>query len=101
MRVDHINCCLVAAINNKLNFLLAEKFLITVEGNKNYPILLLQLINSEAIELTIRVAGAVNFKNYVKRNWAVVSNYIVILNLHYFSRYFLDSCKIKIRKVAL
>uniref|UniRef100_T1HSJ8 Importin N-terminal domain-containing protein n=1 Tax=Rhodnius prolixus TaxID=13249 RepID=T1HSJ8_RHOPR len=49
----------------------SEKFLITVEGNKNYPILLLQLINSEAIELTIRVAGAVNFKNYVKRNWAV------------------------------
>uniref|UniRef100_A0A069DXB6 Exportin-2 n=1 Tax=Panstrongylus megistus TaxID=65343 RepID=A0A069DXB6_9HEMI len=49
----------------------SEKFLVSVEGNKNYPILLLQLINNEAIELTVRVAGAINFKNYVKRNWSV------------------------------
>ncbi|KAK9511317.1 hypothetical protein O3M35_005891 [Rhynocoris fuscipes] len=49
----------------------SEKFLVSVEGNKNFPILLMQLINNESIDLTIRVAGAINFKNFVKRNWAV------------------------------
>ncbi|KAL1115301.1 hypothetical protein AAG570_007332 [Ranatra chinensis] len=47
----------------------SEKFLESVEGNKNYPVLLLHLVNKAEIDLTIRVAGAVTFKNYVKRNW--------------------------------
>ncbi|XP_055703907.1 exportin-2 [Phlebotomus papatasi] len=47
----------------------AEQFLEGVEGNQNYPILLLHLIDKEDLDMTIRVAGSVTFKNYVKRNW--------------------------------
>ena len=50
----------------------AEKFLEGVELQKNYPVLLLTLIDKD-IDLSIRVAGAVAFKNLVKRNWKIVS----------------------------
>ena len=71
----------------------AEDFLTSVETNQNYPVLLLSLLNSEAGELNIKVtwrhamerfeefknigfflskvAGAITFKNYIKRNWKV------------------------------
>ncbi|KAG8250095.1 exportin-2 [Homalodisca vitripennis] len=49
----------------------AEKFLESVEGNKNYPLLLLHLVGKGEVDITIRIAGAVAFKNYVKRNWKV------------------------------
>ncbi|XP_003739003.1 exportin-2 [Galendromus occidentalis] len=48
----------------------AEKFLESVEANKNYPILLLQLIDRENVDMVIRVSGAITFKNYIKRNWS-------------------------------
>jgi exportin-2 (importin alpha re-exporter) len=51
----------------------AEKFLESVELNQNYPLLLLHLIDKSEIDLTIRVAGAIAFKNYIKRNWKTVS----------------------------
>jgi hypothetical protein len=51
----------------------AEKFLESVEVNQNYPLLLLHLVDKQDVHLTIRVAGAVAFKNYIKRNWKVVS----------------------------
>uniref|UniRef100_T1J763 Exportin-2 n=1 Tax=Strigamia maritima TaxID=126957 RepID=T1J763_STRMM len=49
----------------------AEKFLESVEINKNYPVLMLELLDKNEIAVHIRVAGAVAFKNYVKRNWKV------------------------------
>ncbi|XP_039293224.1 LOW QUALITY PROTEIN: exportin-2 [Nilaparvata lugens] len=49
----------------------AEKFLESVEVNKNYPILLLHLINKPEIDITIRISGAVAFKNFIKRNWSL------------------------------
>ncbi|XP_013137862.1 PREDICTED: exportin-2 [Papilio polytes] len=49
----------------------AEKFLEGVEVNQNYAILLLHLIDKDTVDLTIRIAGAVAFKNYIKRNWPV------------------------------
>nr|CAI5867494.1 unnamed protein product [Callosobruchus analis] len=49
----------------------AEKFLEGVEVNQNYPILLLNLVHKPEVDMTIRVAGAVAFKNYIKRNWQV------------------------------
>lgn len=42
-----------------------------VEVNKNYPLLLLKLIEKADVDMTIRVIGAVTFKNYIKRNWSV------------------------------
>lgn len=44
-----------------------------VEVNQNYPLLLLNLVHKPEVDMTIRVAGAVAFKNYIKRNWSVVS----------------------------
>lgn len=49
----------------------AEKFLESVEVNQGYSILLLQLLDQAGMESSIRAAGAVAFKNYVKRNWRV------------------------------
>ncbi|RZC37968.1 exportin-2 [Asbolus verrucosus] len=49
----------------------AEKFLEGVEVNQNYPLLLLNLIHKPEIDMTIRVAGSIAFKNYIKRNWNV------------------------------
>lgn len=52
-----------------ITFVLAEKFLESVEGNQNYAILLLNLVGKEDVDITIRVAGSIAFKNFVKRNW--------------------------------
>ncbi|GLV36439.1 Chromosome segregation 1 [Carabus blaptoides fortunei] len=56
---------------NELIFLIAEKFLEGVEVNQNFPLLLLHLIDKQEIDMTVRVAGAIAFKNYIKRNWKV------------------------------
>lgn len=50
---------------------LAEKFLESVEGNQNYPLLLLMLLEKSQNNV-IRVCAAVTFKNYIKRNWRIV-----------------------------
>ncbi|XP_017781726.1 PREDICTED: exportin-2 [Nicrophorus vespilloides] len=49
----------------------AEKFLEGIEINRNYSLLLLHLIHKPEVDMTIRVAGAVAFKNFIKRNWSV------------------------------
>jgi exportin-2 (importin alpha re-exporter) len=41
----------------------------TVDHNRNYPQLLLALIEKNAVDMTIRVSGSIAFKNYIKRNW--------------------------------
>ena len=50
----------------------AEKYLEQIEGTENYALLLLQLSDTESVDMTIRLAAAINFKNFVKRNWRVV-----------------------------
>lgn len=60
-------------------YALAEKFLKSVEVNQNYPLLLLHLVDKSEINITIRIAGAVAFKNYVKRNWKVVIIYVIYI----------------------
>ena len=52
----------------------AEDYLASVEGNQNYALLLLQLADSDQVELHIRMAAAINFKNFVKRNWRVLED---------------------------
>uniref|UniRef100_A0A8B9RB38 Exportin-2 n=1 Tax=Astyanax mexicanus TaxID=7994 RepID=A0A8B9RB38_ASTMX len=51
----------------------AEKFLESVEGNQNYPLLLLTTLEKSQDEV-IRVCAAVTFKNYIKRNWRIVED---------------------------
>lgn len=43
--------------------------------NQNYPLLLLNLVHKPEIDMTIRISGAIAFKNYIKRNWNVVCLY--------------------------
>lgn len=52
----------------------AEDYLMSVEGSPNYAMLLLQLTDSDQIEPHIRLAAAINFKNFVRRNWRVVED---------------------------
>ncbi|CAL8069631.1 unnamed protein product [Orchesella dallaii] len=52
----------------------AEKYLESVEVNKNYPLLLLSLVDNVSVDVTIRVAGSIVFKNYVKRNWKIIDD---------------------------
>ncbi|XP_054706218.1 exportin-2-like [Uloborus diversus] len=54
----------------------AEKFLESVEGNQNYPILLLSLLEKADVDITIKVSSAVTFKNYIKRNWRIAEDEI-------------------------
>ena len=51
----------------------AEKYLESVEGTANYAILLLTLIELESADFNIRQSSAITFKNFVKRNWRIVS----------------------------
>ena len=60
--------CIVAIVS-------AEKFLESVECNQNYPLLLLHLMDKDGIQAHIRVSAAITFKNYIKRNWRVVSTH--------------------------
>lgn len=59
--------------------LVAEKFLESIEGTQNYPLLLLGLINKEDVPMHLRVSAGITLKNYVKRNWRVVRMEIFLL----------------------
>lgn len=81
MNVSHLELFKDIACFMIMAFLLssAEKFLESVEVNQNYPLLLLHLVDKQDVHLTIRVAGAVAFKNYIKRNWKVVSAVFILV----------------------
>lgn len=51
----------------------AEDYLMSVEKRAGYSILLLRLADSDQVEMPIRLAAAINFKNFVKRNWRIVN----------------------------
>ena len=51
----------------------AEDFLRSVEVQQGYSIVLLTLLNKETVQIPIKIAASITFKNYIKRNWKVVS----------------------------
>ena len=53
----------------------AEEYLISLEGAQGFTMLLLQLAESEQVDLTVRLAAAINFKNVVKRNWRIIDEH--------------------------
>ena len=56
----------------------AEDFLRSVEGQKGFPLLLLTLLgqdNSDPEAVCIKLQAAITFKNFIKRNWKIVSIY--------------------------
>lgn len=60
----------------------AEDYLLSIEKQPNFSILLLQLADSEQVPSNIRLAAAINFKNFVKRNWRVVDDENKVRNMH-------------------
>lgn len=50
----------------------AEESLRSVESQKGYPLLLLTLIGRDNADMATRIAGAVTFKNFIKKYWKVV-----------------------------
>ncbi|XP_050434823.1 exportin-2 [Adelges cooleyi] len=72
--INHLVKCLQATLSPEpTERKQAENFLLSIECNKNYPLLLLHIIsasNDMNVEL-VRKIGAVTFKNYIKRNWPV------------------------------
>ncbi|XP_065062318.1 exportin-2-like [Rhopilema esculentum] len=71
--LQELSVCLQATLSTeKQERKKAEDYLHSVEGVPNYGLLLLKLLDSPECEMYIRVAAAVNFKNYVKRNWRIV-----------------------------
>lgn len=62
--------------NNNFSFLfydIAVHNLSQVEVQQGFPLLLLKVISDESVDQTLRFAGAVYFKNYIKRHWVIVS----------------------------
>ena len=51
----------------------AEEFLKSVEVQQGYPVLMLTLLSKDGVDLAIKVAASITFKNFIKRNWKVVS----------------------------
>lgn len=70
--VDYLSLALQHPFSLSSWIFLAEKFLESVEGNQNYPLLLLTLLEKSQ-DNVIRVCAAVTFKNFIKRNWRIVS----------------------------
>ena len=52
----------------------AEDYLMSVEKQQGYSILLLRLADSDQVDMPIRLAAAISFKNFVKRNWRIIEN---------------------------
>ena len=60
----------------------AEKFLQQHEGNQGFSLLLLNLLGSESNDpemQCVKLAAAINFKNFIKRNWKIVSSIVYVI----------------------
>ena len=52
----------------------AEDFLRSVESQQGFPILVLTLLGPDRpTDAAIKIAGAIAFKNFIKRNWKVIA----------------------------
>ena len=64
--------CLVQTLSPDVNTRKgAEKHLESIESTEGFATLVLQLIDSNTLDLTIRMSGAIAFKNFIKRNWSL------------------------------
>jgi exportin-2 (importin alpha re-exporter) len=58
----------------------AETFLRSIENNAGFLVLLLKLFDSPSLDMQIRMAAAILFKNCVKRNWRQVEGSPDVIN---------------------
>eukprot|EP00731_Ephydatia_muelleri_P027401 Em0019g274a len=45
-----------------------------LEGTSGYGMLLMQIADGATVDMRLRLAAAINFKNFVKRNWRIVED---------------------------
>ena len=58
----------------------AETQLQALEGQPGFALLLLNLLSSDGVDPTVKVASAIQFKNFVKRNWKQVRPWSIVIN---------------------
>jgi len=51
----------------------AEQALRNAEAQPGFSIMLLHIVANASYDGTVRLAGALYFKNFIKRNWTVLS----------------------------
>ena len=59
----------------------AEDFIRGVESQKNFGLALLHLIGKENCDPNVQIAGAIAFKNFIKRNWKISVSVMYIMVL--------------------
>ena len=69
-------------------YALAEKFLDSDDGTPNFGLSLLQLLTQDGADDVVRVAAAVTFKNFVKKNWRMVWFFKLKISLYYWQKRF-------------
>ena len=52
----------------------SEEKLMQLEGTSGYGMLLMQIADGATVDMRLRLAAAINFKNFVKRNWRIVED---------------------------
>lgn len=70
VQLSEVLRCTLAQDNQKRKE--AEKFLDSADHVANYGLLLLQLLTANEADDVVRVAAAVTFKNFVKKNWRII-----------------------------
>jgi exportin-2 (importin alpha re-exporter) len=55
----------------KSNFSIAEQTLKTQETSPGFSLALLQIVNTDSFPQATRLAAALFFKNFIRRNWVV------------------------------
>lgn len=60
-----------AFLINRANFSSAEQTLKAQETNPGFSLALLQIVNTDSFPQATRLAAALFFKNFIRRNWVV------------------------------
>jgi hypothetical protein len=91
--------CLFAACYVSIFVLPAEENLAKLHSQPGYSLLLLTLIQQPGVPRVILTAGAVNFKNFVQRNWNVAVRRFTSVHLLFCSKALL--CSITANRVTI
>ncbi|RDD37617.1 Exportin-2 [Trichoplax sp. H2] len=52
----------------------AEQSLEQLESNAGYSLLLLRLVDNNQLEMEVRIAATIAFKNFIKKNWRIIED---------------------------
>jgi hypothetical protein len=70
-RADRVSVHRTVSMFTKANFSIAEQTLKTQETSPGFSLALLQIVNTDSFPQATRLAAALFFKNFIRRNWVV------------------------------